>query len=104
MNKAKLKEIGSLLRYLGDLFESLVEEKSFNIEAIGTVVSDNVEAKAEVGPTLEQVREVLGKKSSEGFAAMVRALLASYGARKLSDVDPKYYAKLMSQAEALKNG
>lgn len=100
MNKDKLKEISSLFHYLGDLFQSLVEEKEvgFDTASIGTEV-----AEAPL-PTLEQVREVLGKKSSEGFASMLRALLASYGARKLSDVDPKYYAKLMSQAEALKNG
>ncbi len=51
--------------------------------------------------TLEQVRAVLADKSRQGFTADVRALLAKYGAPKLSRIDPANYAALLAEAEEL---
>ena len=102
MIKAKtetLRELGSLFRYMGDLFESLVEDES-PIEVKAEEVLE--EPKEEI--TFEQVRSVLGKKSQEGFTAKVRELLATFGAHKLSEVNPKDYQALLEGAEALKNG
>lgn len=51
--------------------------------------------------TLEQVRAVLADKSQDGKLAEVRALISKYGAKKLSEVDPKHYAALLADAEEL---
>lgn len=54
--------------------------------------------------TLEQVRAVLAEKSRVGHTAKVRELLEKHGAAKLSEIDPKEYAVLIKEAEALGNG
>ena len=53
--------------------------------------------------TKEQVRAALAVKSGAGFNAEVRALLEKHGAPKLSEIDPKEYASLLLEAEALGN-
>ena len=52
--------------------------------------------------TLEQVRAVLADKSQQGLTTEVRALLDKYGAPKLSQIDPAYFAALLADAENLK--
>lgn len=51
--------------------------------------------------TLEQVRGVLAEKSLQGLRAGVQALIAKYGADKLSKVDPAHYASMLAEAGAL---
>lgn len=51
----------------------------------------------------EKVREILGKKSNEGFTEEIRALLLKYGASKLSGIDPKHYEALLKDVEVLKD-
>ncbi len=51
--------------------------------------------------TLEEVRAVLGDKSTQGHTAKVQALIHKRGAEKLSQVDPTEYAALLAEAEAL---
>ena len=62
------------------------------------------ETKAEVTPSLEQVRAVLADKSRMGFTAEIRALLQKYGATKLSGIDPVHYKALVADAEVLGDG
>lgn len=54
--------------------------------------------------SLEEVRAILAEKSRAGLTAKVKELIAKYGADKLSDVDPKYYADLTKEAGELANG
>lgn len=54
--------------------------------------------------SLEEVRAILAEKSRAGLTAKVKELIAKYGADKLSDVDPKYYADLAKEAGELANG
>lgn len=108
MNKSKteiLKELGPLLHYLGDLFIALSgeEQAGFKAEEIGTVVGEIVDAKAEAGLTFEEVRSILGQKTEDGFTEQVHELLKKFGAKMLSQVDPKDYKALLKQVEELKH-
>ena len=55
----------------------------------------------ETMPTLEEVRAVLAKLSVEGHSAAVKALIAKFGADKLSDIAPEQYAALLKEAERI---
>lgn len=51
--------------------------------------------------TIEVVRAAMSAKSDEGKTAQVKALLMKYDAGKLSGVNPKDYAALLREVEAL---
>ena len=51
--------------------------------------------------THEEVRAVLAKLSVEGHSAAVKALIAKFGADKLSDIAPEQYAALLKEAERI---
>ncbi|MGI6735973.1 MAG: rRNA biogenesis protein rrp5 [Anaerovoracaceae bacterium] len=53
--------------------------------------------------TLEELRTVLSDKSSKGFGSQVRDLIRSYGAVKLSAVDPAHYGEMLKKAEVIGN-
>jgi hypothetical protein len=53
--------------------------------------------------TLSDVRAVLARKSQAGFTKDIKALIARYGAEKLSDVKPEHYRALLQEVEALGN-
>ena len=53
---------------------------------------------------LEKVRGVLAEKSRDGFTAEVRAIIQSYGAERLSEIDPADFESVLKKAEALGNG
>ena len=57
--------------------------------------------KPEKSITKEEVRGILAAKSGAGYSDEVRALLAKYGAKQLKQVDPKDYAALINDAEAI---
>ncbi len=59
------------------------------------------EPKQEKSLKLEDVRAVLADKSRSGKTAKVKALIATFGADKLSDIDPNSYVELMKKAEVL---
>lgn len=51
--------------------------------------------------TLEKVRSVLAEKSRAGATAKVRAIIQKFGAKRLSEIDPKDYAAILKEAEVL---
>jgi FtsZ-interacting cell division protein YlmF len=51
---------------------------------------------------LKDIQSALSAKSQAGFQQQVKALIKSYGVTKVSDVDPKDYADLLTKAEAIK--
>ena len=63
------------------------------------------DAAAEPAPaeemTYARVREILGNKSAAGYSAQVQALIHSFGAAKLSGVDPARYPALLEAADRL---
>lgn len=50
---------------------------------------------------IEQVRAVLTAKSQAGKKAAIQGLFKTYGATKLTSVDPVRYAELLKDAETL---
>ena len=54
--------------------------------------------------TLEEVRDILRRKCEEGFAADVKDMIASLGAKSLKEVDPDDYEPLVNAVQALGNG
>ena len=57
--------------------------------------------KVEKAVTIEVVRAAMSAKRDEGKTAQVKALLMKYDAGKLSGVNPKDYAALLREVEAL---
>ena len=53
---------------------------------------------------LEKVRGVLAEKSRDGYTAEVRAIIQSFGAERLSEIDPANYEAVLKKAEVLGNG
>ncbi len=51
--------------------------------------------------TYVKVRGLLSGKSASGYKTQVIALINSYGAEKLSDVDPKHYPEMVAAVERL---
>lgn len=61
-------------------------------------------AKKKQSILLEKVRGVLAEKSRDGYTAEVRAIIQSFGAERLSEIDPANYEAVLKKAEALGNG
>ena len=53
------------------------------------------------GVSLEDVRAVLVRKSTEGKREAVKALITKYGADRLSDIPQDAYAAMLKEAEEL---
>lgn len=66
------------------------------------VVLDDEPAEDEPTFTLVDVRAKLAGLSQAGKQAQVKALIESFGAAKLTDIDPAKYAAVMKQAEGIK--
>lgn len=69
------------------------------VENLETVIKSGGVKPKEI--TLEQVRGVLVEKSQAGHSLQIKELIKAHGADKLTDIDPKHYASLISSAEAL---
>ena len=105
MSKAKLLlAVAEDLRSLADSVQAVADAM---LQSEPTV---DVEPKEEAPATtpkkeisFEKVREILGKKSNDGFTEEIRALLLKYVAPKLSGIDPKHYEALLKDVEVLKD-
>ena len=62
------------------------------------------EAVAQVEIKYEDLRGLLAEKSAAGYRTQVIALINSFGAEKLSEVDPAHYADLWDAASGLGGG
>ena len=104
MSKEKLLlDVIESVRTLADTLQALVDGITENES---TVIAESIApAKAEKPKTkevkLEDVRAALADKSRSGKTAEVKALITSFGADKLSDIDSSNYAELMKKAEVL---
>jgi predicted RNase H-like HicB family nuclease len=65
-----------------------------------TIIPDEV-GEDEPTYTLVEVRSKLAGLSQAGKQAQVKALIESFGAAKLTEIDPSQYAEVMKKAEAL---
>ena len=90
-NEVIAELIGVLYR-LVDVLEELVQSS----EGGEPLPEETTEA-----PTLEEVRAVLAKLSVAGHSAAVKALIAKFGADKLSDIAPEQHAALLKEAERI---
>ena len=77
-----------------------IEELVSSLEQPSTVPTETPDLEYPPKPDikLEDVRKELAKKASEGHSDEIRKLLKTYGAEKLSDVDPKNYEDLFLEA------
>ena len=72
-------------------------------EATGETNSSETSTEATKNPvTIEQVRAVMAEKSQAGLTAQVKALLETFGAAKLSAVNPEDYEALLEAAKEIK--
>lgn len=61
----------------------------------------SVPASEEKTVTLEEVRAVLANKSQSGKQKEVKALIATYGVAKLTEIEPTHFSELIQKAEQL---
>ena len=119
----KMREVAELLSGWADDMERSLEKKSGRkTVAADAAVAETAEAapvdvvsepapeaagdavappEPAVQPSFEDVRTLLAAKSAAGCRTQVLALIRSYGAEKLSEVDPAHYADLVVAAAAL---
>ena len=115
----EIKSCGNTLISIYDELYSLIDRKEPDNEETKTTrrkksrtdeESKTETAAAEEVPqevpkpvTLDEVRAALAERSRNGYTSDVKALIAKYGADKLSDVDPANYAALLKDAEVIGN-
>lgn len=108
MDKMKLiVDAAQLLLKVAEDLRSL----SDSVQAVCKLVTEGLSEESKVLPekkteptiTLEKVRGVLASKSQAGYTAEVRAIVTKYGASRLSDIDPKDFAAVLNDAEAIGN-
>lgn len=102
------QQILELLEQIGAGAQSIV----YAVEGLQLVIMDgkaDVEKAVEAVPqpetkayTFVDVRKAMAAKSHEGFTEQVKALIAKFGATKLSDVNEADYNALMDELEGIK--
>ncbi|WP_409336291.1 hypothetical protein [Eubacterium sp. F2] len=77
-----------------------IRETADDLERIvNAPMEKSAEVKKEDNIQLSDIRAVLAAKSREGYGDKVRALIKSYGADKLSAIDPSHYSEMLKEAE-----
>ena len=94
---AQLRQCGESLIGASETLRALIHDDDQESEA--TPAADAEPSTQQL--TLEDVRVVLGDKSTQGHTAKVQALIHKRGAEKLSQIDPAEYANLLAEAKAL---
>lgn len=114
MSKTKLllnvvEDVRSLInsyQTLADDLQELCEVFSENENSVSTSDSGSNETSAEDKTneptiTLEEVRTVLAKLAQDGKQAELKALIGKFGAKRLSEVESKYYPSILKEAEEM---
>ena len=96
-------DVAALLMKTADSLTALADSVRALCGTLDDGPREEAKAKKQAIP-LEKVRGVLAEKSREGYTAEVRAIIQSFGAEKLSKVDPADYEAVLKKAEALGNG
>lgn len=102
MSEQKSKLDTKLLMKVANDLRALADSVQTVCEACAVGRQEPEKKNAEI--TLEKVRGVLADKSRSGFTAEVREIIKSFGAERLSEIDPGNYAEILKRAEALGNG
>ena len=89
-----------------ELIEKVMDDLKRLNDSFMELYKDDLEIKDDPAPektkvTLEEVRGILADKSRNGFTADVRSLITSFGAEKLSEVDPAKFEDLLKAAEGI---
>lgn len=95
MDKNLLQNIAKNLRSLADSLTAVINAMA-DEKTTGSPAPTQPES-----VSFEEVQAVLVGKSRAGHTDKVRDLLAKYGAKKLSEVDPAHYAALMAEGKKL---
>ena len=83
--------------------EEKPKEATKKAEATGETSSSDTSTEVTKTPvTIEQVRAVKAEKAQAGLTAQVKALLETFGAAKLSAVNPEDYEALLEAAKEIK--
>lgn len=114
MSKTKLllnvvEDVRSLIncyQRLAEDLQELCEVFSENENSVSTSDSGSNETSTENKTdeptiTLEEVRTVLAKLAQDGKQAELKALIGKFGAKRLSEVESKYYPAILKEAEAM---
>lgn len=88
--------------------EEALREISENLIALSKAITEFMEIQpeeevAESQIKCEDVRKVLAEISKQGKTREMKALLSKYGAKRLSDVNPKDYAEILAAAKEIAN-
>lgn len=108
MSEQKTKaDVAQLLLKTADSLYGLAD----SVRALCAFLADSPQTEVKETPAkkkqtipLEKVRGVLAEKSRDGYTAEVRAIIQSFGADRLSEIDPSQYEAVLKKAEVLGNG
>lgn len=108
MSEQKTKaDVAQLLLKTADSLSSLADSVRALCASLANspqTESKEVPVKKKQSIPLEKVRGILAEKSRDGYTTEIRAIIQSFGADRLSDIDPSHYEAVMKQAEVLGNG
>ena len=97
---SKMSELAAELSELKRCGETLISI-SETLAAIFSAGEEEAPKEPEKTYDFTDVRAILADKSRSGHTTAVKDLLHKYGADKLSDLDPKFYAAIIADVEAL---
>ncbi len=97
---SKMSELAAELSELRRCGETLISI-SETLAALFSAGEEEVPKEPEKTYSFTDVRAILADKSRSGHTTAVKDLLHKYGADKLSELDPKYYAVIIADVEAL---
>lgn len=98
---SQMNEMQMTIQSLRECAAVIVDTADYLAQAFSGEAEFKQETKPEKQLKLEDVRAVLADKSRSGKTAEVKALITTFGADKLSDIEPSNYAELMKKAEVL---
>lgn len=99
----ELKQCGNTLIGISEDLKNLFSGSEETKETKPKVTEEAPAKAPEKTLSLEDVRAVMADKSRKGYTAEVKALFTKRGVSKLSDVDAKDYAALLTEVEVIGN-
>lgn len=100
MSKIKLLlDVAEDMRNLADSIQAVADA----LMESDTDTSESVTDTTVTSITEEQVRDVLVRKSQEGYKDECRALILKYGASNVTNLNRNHYADVLREAEAIGN-